>query len=241
LSNDVNQFNWCVQHYGIPLWLFNTGLNPRRPYRQLKFTLAEKGTGFILWQDRIDFRSEFKVLSKKKYETLDYSISDQNEFSDSKNFIITFKASDRNSLVFVKFDINSEISKFFEFYFKVNRKLVEELKLRTKSLPINVGCQINLKKLPKDTKNKLEKLKNIPTSANVCIVKYKRICKNDISKPTGVKHIINVRLNDRLSFYTLSKLLPYNDSLIDSSSQSSTTSSSKTNLSSTTSTYFSSS
>lgn len=58
-----------VYHRGVPLWLFNSGKNPRRPVRQLKFTLAEKGTGFILWQDRIDAHSDFNLYLMKKMKT----------------------------------------------------------------------------------------------------------------------------------------------------------------------------
>lgn len=54
-----------VYHRGVPLWLFNSGTNPRRPCKQMKFTLAEKGTGFILWQDRIDACSDFKLYAQR--------------------------------------------------------------------------------------------------------------------------------------------------------------------------------
>ncbi len=55
-----------VYHRGVPLWLVNSGKNPRRPLKQIKFTLAEKGTGFILWQDRIDRCSDFRVYAQRK-------------------------------------------------------------------------------------------------------------------------------------------------------------------------------
>ena len=48
--NNEYQSHASVCHRGIPLWLLNSGKNPCRPHRQLKFTLAEYGTGFILWQ-----------------------------------------------------------------------------------------------------------------------------------------------------------------------------------------------
>ena len=60
------QSHVSVYHRGVPLWLFNSGANPRRPCKQLKFTLAEKGTGFILWQDRIDACSDFKLFARRK-------------------------------------------------------------------------------------------------------------------------------------------------------------------------------
>jgi len=189
--------NWTVCHRGIPLWLFNTGANPRRPYRQLKFTLAEKGTGFILWQDRIDLRSDFKIFRRRKNEassrnsqksSLLYSLYQDNlQDSSSSNFIITFKASDRKTLVFIKFDVYQEVFKFFNHYLKIHNKLCEEIRQRTKSLP--TGFTNEIKK---------------PQS----ILKYKRISKHDISLPKDIKHLINVRINEKNSYYTLSKLLP---------------------------------
>ena len=41
--NNKYQNYVSVYHRGVPLWLFNSGNNPRRPCRQFKFTLAEKG------------------------------------------------------------------------------------------------------------------------------------------------------------------------------------------------------
>ena len=201
LSNDDNLISkqkWSVQHRGVPLWLFNTGVNPRRSFRQLKFTLAERGTGFILWQDRIDFRSDFKIFRKRKVsdsmqqqqqqKSSLYSLYQENirETGAANNLIIAFKASDRKTLVFVKFDFYQEVLKFFNYFLKIHTRLNEEIRQRTKSLPNE---------------------KTIKPS-NVCFIKYKRISKHDISLPSNIKHLINLKLNDRNIFYTLSKLLP---------------------------------
>ena len=73
--NNKYQNHVSVYHRGVPLWLFNSGTNPRRPSKQVKFTLAEKGTGFILWQDRIDACSDFKIYAqrKKDHKIVNYS------------------------------------------------------------------------------------------------------------------------------------------------------------------------
>jgi hypothetical protein len=209
--------NWTVCHRGVPLWLFNTGVNPRRPYRQLKFTLAEKGTGFILWQDRIDLRSDFKIFRKRKvdanntqqsslYSLYQENLLDSSSQTTASNLIITFKASDRKTLVFVKFDIYQEVLKFFSYYLRVHNRLCDEIRQRTKSLPVGVGNEIMGKNLAKKTlKNGTVDKQNV---SNICIIKYKRISKNDISLPSNTKHLINIKLNERYLYYTLSKLLP---------------------------------
>lgn len=250
--------NWNVCHRGIPLWLFNTGANPRRPYRQLKFTLAEKGTGFILWQDRIDSRSDFKIFRKRKHETVSdqqqkqsssFTLYHENSNSASStepstssssstvatnslnlhNLVITFRASDRKTLVFVKFDVYQEVIKFFNYYLMVHHKLCEEIKQRTKSLPIGVGNEIlkptqqqkrstmthNYMQKPTQKCKKLSSTLENQNATTICVVKCKRISKNDISMPLNLKHLINVKLNDRNSYYTLSKLLPTNKINVD--------------------------
>jgi len=168
--NNKYQSHVSVYHRGIPLWLFNSGSNPRRPHRQLKFTLAEKGTGFILWQvmylgfyvffslfnidlnylkDRIDSCSEFKIYGLCKndlkiinfttyLEKRDYALNELNYETVNEMFasmIITFKASDRKTTVFVKFDLNNETALFYDYFIHVNRIRINEFKERTKSLP----------------------------------------------------------------------------------------------------------
>ena len=222
-----------MKFQGIPLWLFNTGNNPRRSYRQLKFTLAEKGTGFILWQDRIDLRSDFKIFRRRKIESSSknqqksslYSLYQENLLDSNfqaSNLIITFKASDRKTLVFVKFDVGNEVLKFFNYYLKIHSRLCEEIRQRTKSLPTGVGSEIN-KKPPMPTPPQHQQQSQ--QKQQISILKYKRISKHDISLPKDIKHLINIKINDRNSYYTLSKLLPQQSSTSPSSASLSTSSS----------------
>ena len=156
-----HQNHVSVYHRGVPLWLFNSGANPRRPNRQLKFTLAEKGTGFILWQDRIDAHSDLKIYALTKtdaklinYETFIEKMNINADLSSSKlvpsrveqandlfsSMLITFKASDKKTVVLIKFDMNSEMVKFYDYYAQVTKRISTEIKQRTKSLPVGIGC-----------------------------------------------------------------------------------------------------
>ena len=44
---------WKLLHRGYPIWLYNTGLNPRRT-SELRLIIVDEKTGFILWSDRIN-------------------------------------------------------------------------------------------------------------------------------------------------------------------------------------------
>ena len=48
--------------------------------------------------------------------------------------IITFKASDRKTRVFFKFDLNNEAALFYDYFIGINRIQMKEIKERTKSL-----------------------------------------------------------------------------------------------------------
>lgn len=224
--NNRYQNHVSVYHRGVPLWLFNSGTNPRRPFKQLKFTLAEKGTGFILWQDRIDSCSEFKIYSLRKNDNkiINFiSYCDKIDLKESKfikvndlftSMLITFKASDRKTTVFVKFDLNNEAASFYDYYLNINKLKNLEIKQRTKSLPVGLGAQKfeQLKQNQMVTKRLHSKLneqkrQNRQSFLNTGI-KLKRISKNEISNPCDLKHIINICSSDRDSYYTLSKLLP---------------------------------
>ena len=236
--NNKYQNHVNVYHRGVPLWLFNSGNNPRRPSRQIKFTLAEKGTGFILWQDRIDACSDFKIYAQRKTdqkiinycERIDMSLLSSpgdNIYEQFSSMLIAFRASDKKTTVFVKFDMNNEAAKFHEYFIQLSRQLSQEIKQRTKSLP--AGVQMNItnrafnasaKNVNVDSSNVVRRVKNnMPSPTGMQKLKrqsyfgsivrpQRRISKNDISNPCDMKHVININTSDRNSFYTLSKLLP---------------------------------
>jgi len=47
---------WKYLFRGYPIWLHNTGLNPRRS-SELRLLIVDEQSGFILWSDRITSRS----------------------------------------------------------------------------------------------------------------------------------------------------------------------------------------
>jgi hypothetical protein len=203
----INNENMVIgQHVGIPLWLFNSGMNPRRPCRQLKFTLAEHGTGFILWQDRIDARSELKIFLKRpnsQYYTID-ELSDRkkDQIPIDKLFLISFKASDRKTTIFLKFNVKAEFLSFFDYFKKTHHRICDELKQRTKSLPVR---SIEQQKLFNTRLGGMETGGCLDRDMDQ--FKFRRISKRDISKPFSLRHFISIKSTDKHKYYTLSKLL----------------------------------
>ena len=60
VSQDNNPADWEHTHSGIPVFVLNTG-NGKRP-RELFVLLAEKETGFPIWQDKITYLSEYREV-----------------------------------------------------------------------------------------------------------------------------------------------------------------------------------
>ena len=91
---------WKLIHYGYPIWLYNTGLNPRRS-SELRLLIVDEKTGFILWSDRIT------SLSNVIQPT---------------NLTLSFRHSLNNSSIMLRFDLNDEkyFQKFYS-YFKQNQ------------------------------------------------------------------------------------------------------------------------
>lgn len=60
-ENVKNQ--WRLIHTGIPVLLYDKGSARSRNIPRVSYILAERGTGFPLWQDIIDNLSDYKVAS----------------------------------------------------------------------------------------------------------------------------------------------------------------------------------
>jgi hypothetical protein len=219
-----------VYHRGVPLWLFNTGTNPRRPCRQLKFTLAELGTGFIMYQDRIDSHSGFKLylLTRPPNRQLtQYVGGGECDLDSVDTAVFLFKASDKKTFVLVKFDLNLESIKFYDYYKSILGNLLFELKQRAKSLPISAAAvhshassaavttsnHLKLTRLKKSSNDlSLVNRKKAANGENVqppASLRLKRITKSEISPPCNLMHIINITPAEKDLYYTLSKLLPF--------------------------------
>ena len=82
-----NQISWDLKYTGVPLILLDSGDTKSRNKRQLKLIVAEKGTGFALWQDVVDNLTSYKI-QEPHFHTL-YLSSDHRRkiglsFNDSK-------------------------------------------------------------------------------------------------------------------------------------------------------------
>ncbi|CAF1406033.1 unnamed protein product [Rotaria sp. Silwood1] len=84
---------WKLIHRGYPIWLYNTGLNPRRS-SELRLMIVDEKTGFILWSDRIT------------------SISN---IIQPTNLTLSFRHSLNNSSIMLRFELNDE-KLFTRFY-----------------------------------------------------------------------------------------------------------------------------
>lgn len=86
--------DWILFQQGLPVWLFNSGTNPKRSSR-LSLILAEFGSGFPIWQDTINSYSEIKLAREQH---------------------ITFRLSDRVTLAVMRFYDILASKEFFSFY-----------------------------------------------------------------------------------------------------------------------------
>lgn len=76
----MNLSDWKHQSTGMPVWIFNTGLNPKRK-KSLVFVLADRLTGFALRKiDSVTFLNDFKWAKKN---LLTFRVID--EFDDYLN------------------------------------------------------------------------------------------------------------------------------------------------------------
>jgi hypothetical protein len=88
--------DWLLFQRGLPVWLLNSGTNPKRPTR-LSLIIAENGSGFPIWQDTIDGFSDVK---QARAQHLTFRLSDQttlavirfNDLSSSKDFYAFYKS-----------------------------------------------------------------------------------------------------------------------------------------------------
>jgi hypothetical protein len=56
----VRLLDWTHEINGIPVWIFNTGINPKRG-KNLSIVMADKATGFALWQiNSLNYLNDFK-------------------------------------------------------------------------------------------------------------------------------------------------------------------------------------
>lgn len=86
--------DWLLFQRGLPVWLLNSGANPKRQTR-LSLIIAEHGSGFPIWQDIINGYSDVKQARAQH---------------------LTFRLSDQNTLAVLRFQDLSASKEFFSFY-----------------------------------------------------------------------------------------------------------------------------
>ncbi|CAF1221748.1 unnamed protein product [Adineta steineri] len=89
--------DWILFQHGSPVWLLNSGINPKRQSR-LSLVIAEYGSGFPIWQDNINGYSDIK---------------------QARDQHITFRLSDKVTLAVLRFHNLSASKEFFSYYISI--------------------------------------------------------------------------------------------------------------------------
>jgi hypothetical protein len=89
--------DWIFFQHGSPVWLLNSGTNPKRQSR-LSLIIAEYGSGFPIWQDIINGQSDVKQAREQH---------------------ITFRLSDKVTLAVLRFDNLIASKEFFSYYISI--------------------------------------------------------------------------------------------------------------------------
>lgn len=120
--------DWILFQHGSPVWLLNSGENPKR-HSRLSLVVAEYGSGFPVWQDVISGHSDVKQAREQH---------------------ITFRLSDKATLAVLRFN-NLQASKEFFSYYTSIRNDTRYKHLFSKSASRSASCGSMLsgrKKLP---------------------------------------------------------------------------------------------
>jgi hypothetical protein len=89
--------DWILFQHGLPVWLLNSGTNPKRQTR-LSLIIAEYGSGFPIWQDNINGHSDIKQAREQH---------------------ITFRLSDQVTLAVLRFNNLIASKEFFSYYISI--------------------------------------------------------------------------------------------------------------------------
>jgi len=66
-SSRPEQNGWRLSRTGIPVLVFDSGLAKNRQRKRLGISLAERGSGFVLWSDTIDHLSNYRAYSSREH------------------------------------------------------------------------------------------------------------------------------------------------------------------------------
>lgn len=133
-TQENNNINWELHYTGIPVIILDTGETRSRNKRQISILLAERGTSFTLWKDKIDNLSSYKI--------------------SGEGFHTMYLSSDHTTMIGLSFD-NIESSKELWMYIEKLTSCPENIclsmpksKLKSTSSIVNSSNQKIKFKLP---------------------------------------------------------------------------------------------
>ncbi|OQR67578.1 hypothetical protein BIW11_13441 [Tropilaelaps mercedesae] len=91
-----NPVTWELSSCGVPVLILDKGESRARTTRQLQIILAEKGTGFALWRDKIDNLSQYKCPGEEA------------------SFQTMYLSYDHREMIGLSFDREDAAQEFFE-------------------------------------------------------------------------------------------------------------------------------
>lgn len=176
-QNIFNPADWIHEVSGIPVWIFNTGINPKRK-KCLTFVLADRVTGFALRKiDSVNYLNEFK-WARNNLITFRLTNNDENFYSQKclqrkqtkiTNSMKSFDKQiqfDKHYLYALEFRNDFECSQFYDEY----RSIAYDTKNRDL-------FDINFKPKQKD---------------GIIRIFCRRITKDAISSPCAFQHISSI-------------------------------------------------
>jgi len=94
----ANLKDWKKLYTGVPIWLFNTGLNPKRS-RSIRLIISEFGSSFTLWDTIVNGASDVR-LPKARHMTL--------------------KSLETGTILALKFDDTTATEEFHQYFVKLS-------------------------------------------------------------------------------------------------------------------------
>jgi hypothetical protein len=134
--------DWILFQHGLPVWLLNSGTNPKRQTR-LSLVIAEYGSGFPIWQDNINGSSDIKQARQQH---------------------ITFRLSDQVTLAVLRFNDLKASKEFFSHYISIrNDQRYKQIFTNGHSRSSSCGSILNNKK-----KSQIQRHVNKSSISNPC-------------------------------------------------------------------------
>ncbi|CAF1610127.1 unnamed protein product, partial [Adineta ricciae] len=94
----ANLKDWKKLYTGVPIWLFNTGMNPKRA-RSIRLIISELGSSFTLWDTIVNGASDVR-LPKSRH--------------------ITLKSLETGAVLALKFDDTNATDEFHQYFVKLS-------------------------------------------------------------------------------------------------------------------------